>query len=77
MPMDADACKCGQCVSPPVPRASSVKTLVCSVCPQVVASCHADEGDFVDLQRKHTFTMVHLGMLLGALQFQLEGGLRV
>eukprot|EP00891_Asterochloris_glomerata_P003742 jgi/Astpho2/3742/Aster-x1169 len=32
----------------------------------------SDEGDFVDLQRKHTFTMVHLGMLLGALQFQLE-----
>ena len=29
----------------------------------------------MDLQRKHTFTMVHLGMLLGALQFQLEGGL--
>ena len=31
----------------------------------------------MDLQRKHTFMMVHLGMLLGALQFQLEGGLRV
>ena len=30
----------------------------------------------MDLQRKHTFTMVHLGMLLGALQFQLEGRLR-
>ena len=47
----------------------------CHLSDRWLPPCRADEGDFVDLQRKHTFTMVHLGMLLGALQFQLEGEL--
>lgn len=32
----------------------------------------ADEGDFVNLQSKHNFTMAHFGLLLGVLRNNLQ-----
>ena len=32
----------------------------------------ADEGDFVNLQSKHNFTMAHFGLLLGVLKNNLQ-----
>ena len=34
----------------------------------------ADEGDFVNLNTKHNFTVSHFGMMLGMLHSSLEGG---
>ena len=32
----------------------------------------ADEGDFVNLQSKHNFTMAHFGLLLGVVKNNLQ-----
>ena len=34
--------------------------------------CGADEGEFVNLQQKHNFSLAHFGMLLGVLRTALE-----
>jgi len=38
----------------------------------VVCAWPAEEGDFVNLQTKHNFTMAHFGLLLGVLKNNLQ-----
>ncbi len=72
-PPDKDAVR-----APLLSTQHSLMELSCSQCCMpglltwLICAGRADEGDFVNLQQKHNFSMAHFGMMLGMLRCTLS-----
>lgn len=54
-----------------IPEGHTMNSLPSWGCMLKGRRCLADEGDFVNLQQKHNFSMAHFGMMLGMLRCTL------